>query len=423
MDCGIRFSEAGIADLVSKAELDSYIVKRLPEIKGFLDTHPSEGAMLDWRDTALWNTEKLIRRMESLAGELRLVSDVFVLVGVGGSKQGARAAISALGADGPEIVYAGNTLSQTRLRAVLASLEGKRIAANVIAKNFETLEPGLFFRLLRPLIEVQNAADASPRVVCTGTPGASLERFAAEKGYAFLPFPPGIGGRFSVMSPVGLFPCAMAGLDIREMVRGASETQACLDSLDPLENPSVRYAASRNLLLEKGFSVELLSTFDTRLEGFADWWLQLFGESEGKGGKGIFPAKAIYSEDLHAIGQYVQEGKRFLMETFLRVEDRGPALVAGADNTDDGFSYLEGKSLAEIEDAAYAATWDAHRAGGVPCMEFVVPALNERILGSLFYLFETAVAVSGTLLRVDPFDQPGVEAYKRRMFSALRGTT
>lgn len=361
------------------------------------------------------------KAMMDKAAEIREKADAFVLVGVGGSNQAARAVIKALQQDGtPEIVYAGNTLSAPALQKVLRHLDSKReICINVIAKNFETLEPGSHFRVLRDYLRRRYPdEDIAPRVVLTGTYGSRLEEIAKENGYTFLEFPVPVGGRYSVLTPVGLFPMAVAGIDIPKLLSGALRMKELLSTPD---NPAVRYAALRqHLYRDKGFDTEVLASFEPQLDYFAKWWVQLFGESEGKEKQGIFPTAVSYSEDLHSLGQYMQDGRRNLSETFISIDEPDGSVPVPADpDFGDRFDYLDGMDFLEINHAAEAATLRAHFEGGVPCFRVILPALNEYTFGQMFYFFMIACAVSGKTAGINPFDQEGVEAYKRSMFRML----
>lgn len=355
------------------------------------------------------------------AAEIRADADVFILVGVGGSNQAARATIEALKRkEAPRVLYAGNSLSAPYLRGILDELEGKSVYIDVIAKNFETLEPGSHYRVIRSFMEKEYGPDEmAKRVTLTGTRGTRLEAIAEERGHLFLEFPRTIGGRYSAFSPVALLPMAVAGLDIDDYLRGGKDMEGEL--ADPDDGQiAVRYAVLRNLLFKKGFLVETLVGFEPQLAYFNKWWWQLFGESEGKGGTGILPTYALYSEDLHSIGQYMQSGQRILMETFLSVASPGASVVIEADLAmDDRFDYLNGKDFNEINRAAEEATLQAHFEGGLPCTRITVDRVDEYHFGQLFYFFMLACAISGKLLEVDPFDQEGVERYKRSLFAAL----
>lgn len=352
------------------------------------------------------------------AREIREKGETLVVVGVGGSNRAAQAAVRALAPDA-DILWAGNTLSAAEVRRILDKIETKDVCLDVIAKNFETLEPGSHFRVLRQAMARRwSGRELAERITVTGTRGSRLERVAREQGYAFLTFPDAIGGRYSALSPVGLLPMAAAGLEIDSLLSGAEEMERALRA-DGTGGAAADYAACRSLAWRKGKRVEILSCFEPRLEGLGRWWLQLFGESEGKDGKGLFPACAVFSEDLHAIGQYIQQGTQQHIETFLCVRDGGASVTLHNDGVDDGFGYLDGMDFAEINRRAEEATMAAHAAGGVPCVRVGVDRIDEAALGRLFYFFMASCAVSARLLGVDPFDQPGVEEYKARMFRAL----
>ena len=374
--------------------------------------------VLGWLD-CMEATEGYVQAVKEKAAEWRSFADTLVVVGVGGSNQAARGVIDALGGDGLEIVWAGNTLSAWELSRTLEKLEGKSVVMHVIAKNFETLEPGSHYRVIRNWMEKRyDEKEMARRVVLTGTEGSRLHEMAVERGHLFLPFPKPIGGRYTAFTVVGLLPIAAAGLDIDAYLRGGLDMQQLVNESD--DNPAFRYAAWRNLLYPQGFDTEMLVSFEPRFERLARWWRQLFGESEGKDGKGIFPAYSMYSEDLHSIGQYVQGGPRRLLETFVAVEDDGGCVPVPADRESrDGFDYLEGRDFTFINSAAEAATLQAHGEGGVPCAVFTVDRVDEYAFGQLYYAFMAACAVSGGLLGVNPFDQEGVEAYKRSMFAIL----
>lgn len=376
----------------------------------------------DWGVTGWLHCEEAAMQRAQIAEkakEIRQNADAFVLVGVGGSNQAARAMIEALDTTGPQILYAGNTLSVWELVRTLQKLEGKSVYINVIAKNFETLEPGSHFRVLRRWMSERYTPDEmARRVVLTGTYGSRLEEIAKENGYLFLSFPERIGGRYSAFSPVSLLALGVAGLDVEQFIRGGVEMEQRL--LRDEGGSAAEYAALRSILYQKGFCIEMLSAFEPRLFWAQSWWKQLFGESEGKDHKGLFPATMTNSEDLHSMGQYMQEGKRILLETFLMVDDPGAKLIVQPDKAfGDRFDYLDGMDFANINRAAEKATIQAHDAGGVPCIQLRLPRLNEETYGRMYYFFMMACAISGKLLGVDPFDQNGVEEYKRSMFRAL----
>lgn len=374
---------------------------------------------LGWRsaDTSAIQLDSIIKK----AKEVRENAEVFVIAGVGGSNQAARAMIEGLtDRKGPEILYMGNTLSPYSISHMLKRLEGKSVYLNVIAKNFETLEPGSHFRVLRHWMRKRyRKEEMAERFILTGTRGSRLERIAEENGHLFLQFPQNIGGRYSAFTPVCLFPAAVAGLDLASYLTGMK--RAAMDCRSHWDtNPAALYGAARNYLYEKGYDIEVLAAFEPQYAWFAKWWIQLFGESEGKNKKGIFPASAIYSEDLHSMGQYLQDGRRNIIETFLSVkEPKASVLIPSDPAYGDQFDYLELMDFAQINREAEKATMDAHSFGGVPCIRFEVEEISEETFGALYFYFMTACAISGQLSGVNPFDQEGVEEYKRSMFRAL----
>jgi glucose-6-phosphate isomerase len=419
----ITFNFTNIPSGITSHDISQAIKVHRELLEGVLHPQTANFDVLGWVDLDTCVPEELIKRIEAKAAEIRQEAEVFLLIGVGGSNQGARTVIKAFQTGGkPEILYTGNNLSPYYMNQILAQIKGKSVYANVIAKNFATLEPGICFRMIRKYMEATyGAAEAARRIIATGSPqGSSLESLAADKGYSFLPFPLDIGGRFSVLSAVGLLPVAVAGIDIREILRGAQDMASYVRSSPPEENNAVQYGIIRNLLLERGFGIEILGFFEPRLEFFAKWWVQLFGESEGKDGTGIFPAACSHSEDLHALGQYIQDGRKMIAETFINLEDQGASLLIPEDRgTADDFDYLDGKDFAFLNRTAFEATVKAHAAGGVPVTVVNVPELTPYYMGQLFYFFEYACFISASVLGVNPFDQPGVEAYKGHMFGAL----
>ena len=390
--------------------------------RALLDGTGPSADLTGWRTLLTQPDYGVIEEVEALAAEIRERADVLVCIGIGGSYLGAQAVIDALspyfGRKGPEVLFAGHHLSEAYLQQLLAYLEGKRVYINVISKSGTTLEPAVAFRFLRRWLEA-HADDADRRTIITTSPeGGALNHIGQERGYRKLVLPEGIGGRFSVLTPVGLLPIAAAGLDARALFEGAAD--AAGRYAEVRANPALDYAASRHLLHTRGYTTELLAVFEPRLRGVGFWWQQLFGESEGKEGKGLFPVSVQYTTDLHSLGQYVQEGKRVLAETFLLAGTAAGALAVerSADNA-DGLDYLTGKSVTEIEGAAYGATAQAHADGGVPNQTVRLDAPDAPHIGEAIYFFEHAVAVGGYVLGVDPFDQPGVEAYKKEMFRRL----
>lgn len=406
--------------LVSEAELTAAIAAGLPMLARAQTGEAQYANEQGWLHVDEWASEEVLTRIEDIAANVRATCDAFVLIGVGGSNNAARSVIEALAdGSGPQIVYAGNTLSANAMNRMLKQLEGKRFAVDCIAKNFETLEPGASFRVLRRMLSAQYTPEESARrVICTGTIGSALEKLCKEEGYTFVPFPTNIGGRYTAMSYVGLLPMAVAGIDVRALVRGAADMARTLHTGAPEENLALRYAVLRNLYYQHGYKMELLASFEPQLRWFYKWWVQLFAENEGKDGKGLFPTAAEYSEELHAVGQYIQDGAPLMFETFLDIEARQDSLVVMPDGKKDYFDYLDGKDYYDINKAAFSATVTAHSAK-LPCLVFEVPALDAYNFGQMFYFFQFACYISGSLLGVNPFNQPGVEAYKRWMFQAL----
>ena len=372
-----------------------------------------------WLNIDTWAGEETLSRLESLAQTIRQRDEVFVLIGVGGSNNAARAVIEALSeGNGPQVIYAGNSLSAHAMNQVLAAVKDKEFSINVIAKNFETLEPGLAFRMLRQELARRYGDGAKERIIATGTIGTSFERLCTEQGYAFLSFATDIGGRFTALSAVGLLPMAVAGIDIRTVVSGAKSMRQTLEEKTGAENPAIQYAALRNCFYSEDYRIELLASFEPRFRYFYKWWVQLFGESEGKEAKGIFPVAAEYSEDLHSMGQFVQEGTPLIFETILDITADPHSCLVTADGMTDYFDYVDGKDLREINRAALEATVQAHNSV-LPVLRIELEQLDAAAFGALFYFFQFACYLSGRVLGVNPFNQPGVEAYKGWMFQRL----
>ncbi|NND70139.1 MAG: glucose-6-phosphate isomerase [Rhodothermales bacterium] len=379
---------------------------------------------LGWRDLLLSPNDALLEDLVQTAERIREEADVLVCIGIGGSYLGARAVIDALTEffpvddGGPEIIFAGHHMGDAYHSQLLRYLEGKSVFVNVISKSGTTLEPALAFRFLRNWLEAR-FADADKRIIVTTDPSkGALNILQSERGYTKYVIPPDVGGRFSVLTPVGLLPIAVAGVDIQALFYGAVSKLKEIDS--EKGNDAVQYAATRVGLFEKGFSTEVLACFEPALSGIGGWWQQLFGESEGKEHTGVFPAALQYSTDLHSMGQYMQDGERKLMETFLMIDSHKSALtVPPSEDNLDGLNYISGKEVTFVNRQAYEGTSRAHRNGGVPNMTVWLDSLTPDCIGASLYFFEHAVAISGYLLGVNPFDQPGVEAYKNEMFQLL----
>ena len=425
----LNFDFSYVSNFVSdREETKNFIEKNESKIKSLINMNISESDVLGWIRIIDNPDNDLIEQIKSKAEEIRNNADIFLIIGVGGSNRGAQAVINALSfmkdnSLKPKIVYCGNNLSAFYLNSILKELEGKSVYCNIIAKNFATLEPNITFRIVRDYMEkIYGKKDVAKRIIATGSPNDSdLEILAKNKGYTFLPFPLDVGGRFSVFSSVGLLPIAAAGIDIKMLLEGAKKERNELKSPDLKNNPAVLYAVKRNILFEKGYVIEILSYFEPMLESFALWWVQLFGESEGKKGKGIFPASCNFTEDLHSLGQYIQEGKRIIIETFIDIEKPIDNLVipSGKEN-EDQYNYLTNHELNDLNKIAFQGTIKAHSNGGIPCININIPELNEYFLGQLLFFFEYSCYISASILDVNPFNQPGVEAYKNNMFSLLK---
>jgi glucose-6-phosphate isomerase len=380
---------------------------------------------LGWLDLPAEIDDTHLSALEQAARRAGSDSEVVVVIGIGGSYLGARAILDAVGPrpGAPELLFAGTSLGAGALQRVVQGLEGRDFRLCVISKSGTTLEPAVAFRILRHLLEERYGSEAAGAriTVVTDAERGALRKQADAAGWESWVIPSDVGGRFSVLTPVGLWPLAVAGVDVRALVGGAAAMrEACLTG-DLHANPAHLYAATRYALYEQGFTTEVLASFDPSLRTVGEWWKQLYGESEGKGGRGIFPASTVYTTDLHSLGQYVQDGRRNLLETFMVVREDAPEVTVPADRGDggDGLDYLVGTPVDEINHKAFLGTRAAHVEGGVPCLTLEMDRVSATSIGALLYLFEKAVAVSGRLLGVNPFDQPGVEAYKREMFRLL----
>jgi glucose-6-phosphate isomerase len=419
----LKLDAAHLAPDISPAQVTSW-KDRLTAAHETLTRGSGAGAdFRGWLDPSAVVTEEQITEIEQIARDLRTKSDTLVVVGIGGSYLGARAVIEALAApDAPTVHFAGNNLSAHYHSHLIETIRNQRVAVNVVSKSGTTTEPAVAFRLLRALVEQQAGKDgAKDRIVATtDEKKGALRQVADEVGYRTLPIADDIGGRYSVLSPVGLLPIAYAGIDIRALLRGAVDCATAAEETDPMKNPVLFYAAARNLLYNQGYSIEVLASFEPRLHFLAEWWKQLFGESEGKDQMALFPASVDLTTDLHSMGQYLQQGRRQMIETFVIVDSASePSLTVPAGDDADELGYLTGRQIAEINHAAYQATSLAHRDGGVPNLTLSLATLDAHSLGFLLYFFERACGVSGYLLGVNPFDQPGVEAYKKNMFALL----
>ena len=371
-------------------------------------------------------------RVKKAAKKIRNDSEMLVVIGIGGSYLGAKAAIDMLCGpfynnksrekrQGPMIFFAGNSISSAYLSELLELAEDKELSVNVISKSGTTTEPAIAFRAFKKLMEKKYGAAAKDRIYATTDAArGALYGLATAEGYEKFVIPDNVGGRYSVLTPVGLLPIAAAGLDIDELMRGARDAMEEYSKRDLMSNDCYIYAAARNALYRKGYTTEILVNYESALHYVGEWWKQLYGESEGKDKKGIFPAAVDFSTDLHSMGQYIQDGRRNLFETVIAVGAPGKDMTIESDVEDlDGLNYLAGKTVDYVNKQAFLGTVLAHNDGGVPNLVINIEELSEYCLGNLIYFFEKACGISGYILGVNPFNQPGVEAYKKNMFALL----
>lgn len=386
----------------------------------------------DWLHLPTEYDKDEFARIQAAAKKIQSDSKVLVVIGIGGSYLGARAAIDFLSEyfnnylpdeqrDFPQVLFAGNSIAPAYLNSLIKVIGDRDFSVNVISKSGTTTEPAIAFRVFKQMLEEKYGVEGSRERIYATTDAkrGALKTLADTEGYEKFVVPEGIGGRFSVLTAVGLLPIATAGGDIEQLMAGAAAGEAEYSDADLANNPAYQYAAYRNILYRKGYTTELLITYDPTLVQFGEWWKQLQGESEGKDGKGIFPATGNFSTDLHSFGQYIQDGRRILFETLFRVTDPVTDVVIPEMDADDGLGYLQGEKMSYVNRTASEGTLLAHVDGGVPNMIVEVDKQNEFALGQAIYFFEVAVAISGYLNGINPFDQPGVEAYKRNMFGLL----
>jgi glucose-6-phosphate isomerase len=387
---------------------------------------------LGWVDLPSKTENSLVENIEKSAERLRRLSEVCVVVGIGGSYLGARAVIEALSPHfnilkkkqgNPIILYAGYNISEDYLAELLTVLDEKDYSIIVISKSGTTTEPAIAFRILRNHLIKKYGKDAEKEriVAITDKQKGALKKLADNEGYETYVVPDDVGGRYSVLTPVGLLPIAVAGINIRELLEGAKSMEKSASENSKIgESPMATYAAVRNALYKNSKTVEITVNYEPRLYYFTEWWKQLYGESEGKENKGIFPAGVSFTTDLHSMGQYIQEGLRIMFETVISVENPDKKLIIPEDDKNlDNLNYIAGKRINEVNHMAELGTAIAHVDGGVPNIKISIPAISENTLGQLIYFYEFACAVSGYILGVNPFDQPGVEAYKKNMFALL----
>lgn len=398
--------------------------------------HDKTGAgseFLGWLDWPERMDQEEYARLKKTAARVREEADVLVIAGIGGSYLGARAVLEALGHPfhniisksqrrAPEIYFIGHQISGSYTARLMELLEGKSVYVNVISKSGTTTEPALAFRLLREFMErTYGKSGAKDRIIATTDKSrGALRELAEQEGYETFVIPDDIGGRFSVLTPVGLLPLAVAGIDTDALITGAQHGQKLYASDNLNENPCYQYAAVRNLLHRNGKNIEIMVNYEPGLHFLAEWWKQLYGESEGKEGKGIFPAAVDFSTDLHSMGQYIQDGQRTLFETVLKIDTDPCPLVIPQDSEDrDQLNFIAGQTMDHVNTKAFEGTLLAHVDGGTPCGVLHLEKLDAYTIGKLLYFFMKACGISGYMLGVNPFDQPGVEAYKKNMFALL----
>jgi glucose-6-phosphate isomerase len=428
----IKINIDRVLDFVSLNEIEGFQDKITKSHTQTLERTGKGSDFLGWVTLPEEVPESLFTSIENTAALLREKAEIFVVIGIGGSYLGARAVIEALNhhfsmlqpeRKNPLILYAGHHIDEDYQAELLEILDKYDYALTVISKSGTTTEPAIAFRILKNHLEAKyGKEEARTRIVAiTDKAKGALKTLADKEGYQTYVVPDDVGGRYSVLSPVGLLPIAVAGFDVRKLVAGARAMQGLnVQSPSLEENPMALYAAVRNALYNKGKEVEVLVNYHPRLFYFTEWWKQLYGESEGKEGKGIFPAGVGFTTDLHSMGQYIQDGRRFLFETVLAVEKPVYKLQIPTDEQNlDGLNYLAGRGIHEVNRMAELGTMIAHVDGGVPNIHLSIPEISEVTLGELVYFFEMGCALSGYTLGVNPFDQPGVEAYKKNMFALL----
>lgn len=425
----ISFDYSNALAFMNKSEVD-YLSGFVEVAHHFLHARKGPGSdYLGWVDLPLSYDEEEFARMKQAAERIRNQSDALIVIGIGGSYLGARSAIEALSHsfynqmnDQTQVYFAGHNISSIYVSHLFELLEGKDISVNIISKSGTTTEPALAFRLFRDYMEKKYGKEgARTRIFATtDQEKGALKKLADAEGYETFVIPDDVGGRYSVLTAVGLLPIAVAGLDIHQMMEGAAAAARKYNNPDLLTNECYQYAAVRNVLYNKGKAIELLVNYEPSLHFVSEWWKQLFGESEGKDQKGLFPASVDFSTDLHSMGQYVQEGRRNLIETVLQIKKPRIEVNIQEDVENiDGLNFLAGKTMDEVNKNAFQGTLMAHIDGGVPNLVIELDEMDEYTYGEMVYFFEKACGISGHLLGVNPFDQPGVEAYKKNMFALL----
>lgn len=418
---------------VNQEEID-YLGEMIKTAHNLLHSKKGPGnEYTGWLDLPVNYDKEEFSRIKTAAKKIREQAEAFVIIGIGGSYLGAKAGMEMLTHSfynilgksqrkGPEIYFAGNNISSTYMQDLLDVLDGKDFSINVISKSGTTTEPAIAFRILRDLLEKRYGKDGAKKRIYATTDKSkgALKKLSDEEGYETFVVPDDVGGRYSVLTAVGLLPLAVGGLDIDAMMQGAQWAYKQYESDELSSNQCYQYAAVRNALYRKGKTIEIMVNYEPGLHYFSEWWKQLYGESEGKDQKGIYPAAVDFTTDLHSMGQYMQDGMRSIFETVINVEAPKKELIIENDKDNvDGLNFLAGNTVSYVNKKAFEGTLLAHNDGGVPVMILSVPALNEYHFGTMVYFFEKACAVSGYLLGVNPFNQPGVEEYKKNMFALL----
>lgn len=426
----VKLIDRYVGELVTPADIEA-IAPEVKKAAQVLESKTGEGNdFLGWLTLPTDYDKEEFARIKKAAAKIKSDSEVLIVIGIGGSYLGARAAIefikspnyNVMKKDTPDIYFSGNSISSTALKELVDICEGRDFSINVISKSGTTTEPAVAFRVFREILEKKYGKEgAAGRIyVTTDKEKGTLKSLSDREGYETFVVPDDVGGRYSVLTAVGLLPIAVSGADIDALMSGAKAAQDALTSDDLNENDCYKYAAIRNILYRKGKSAEMLVSYEPSFTMMNEWFKQLFGESEGKDGKGLFPVSAVFSTDLHSLGQYIQEGERLLFETVVSFEKPKYEITLGTDPENvDGLNFLAGKTMDYVNKKAFQGTILAHNDGGVPNIVLSVPEMNEYELGYLIYFFEKACAVSGYVLGVNPFNQPGVESYKKNMFALL----
>ena len=429
----IRFDYSKALPFVGQHEIDN-MAEYVKEAHNMLHNKTGAGNdFLGWVNLPTDYDKEEFARIKKAAEKIRSDSDVLVVIGIGGSYLGARAAVemlqhsfyNALDKDkrkGPAIFFAGNNISSTYMADLLETVEGKDISVNVISKSGTTTEPAIAFRIFKDLLEKKYGKEGAKERIYATTDKArgALKSLADEEGYETFVIADDIGGRYSVLTAVGLLPIAAAGIDIDKMMQGAKEAQDEYANPNLAENQCYQYAVVRNALARKGKTVEMMVNYEPALHYFGEWWKQLYGESEGKDNKGLFPASVVFSTDLHSMGQFIQDGSRTMFETVVLIDKPKQDVTLGTDPENvDGLNFLSGKTMDFVNKKAFEGTVLAHTDGGVPNVILTIEDSSEAELGYLIYFFEKACAISGYTMGINPFDQPGVESYKKNMFALL----